>query len=67
MLSRLKRKRTQKEILAFLLRMVVAILFISPLLMGLSYAFRSDAEIMTTKGVTLLPRVWTLGYNWQSR
>lgn len=65
MLSRLKRKRTQKEILAFLLRMVVAILFISPLLMGLSYAFRSDAEIMTTKGVTLLPRVWTLGnFEW---
>ena len=65
MLNGLKKKRTRREIAAFFLRLVIGFFVISPLLMGLSYSFRSDSEIMTTKGVTLLPREWTLeNYLW---
>ena len=65
MFKRLKKKRVRREIISFLIRLAVALLVISPLLMGLSYSFRSDSEIMTTRGVTLLPREWTLeNYEW---
>lgn len=65
MLKRLKKKRVRREVLGFVIRLLIGILVIAPLLMGLSYSFRSDAEIMTTKGVTLLPRKWTLeNYAW---
>lgn len=65
MQKRLMKKRTRQEIIGFLIRLAIGLLFLAPLLMGVSYSFRSDAEIMTTRGVTLFPREWTLSnYEW---
>ena len=59
------RKSTKRNILHFLLRFAIALLFLSPFFLAISYSFRTDAEIMMTKGVTLFPRNWTLeNYKW---
>lgn len=61
----LRTKRKRKELLGFLLRIFIGLLVLAPLLMGLSYSFRSDAEIMMNPEVTLLPKDWTLeNYRW---
>lgn len=50
---------------SYLFRLLVGVVILSPLLLGISYSFRSDAEIMLTSGVTLFPRDWTLeNYKW---
>ncbi|MBO4388460.1 MAG: carbohydrate ABC transporter permease [Spirochaetales bacterium] len=65
-LSVLAMRRTRaRRAVGFAWKFLIAVLFLSPLLMGLSYSFRTDAEIMMTRGVTLLPRVWTIeNYQW---
>ena len=61
----LKTKSERRNFRAVFVRILIGIMVISPLLLGISYSFRSDAEIMMTKGITLLPRTWTLeNYEW---
>lgn len=61
-----KMKRTTREnIIGFVIRFLIALLFLSPFLLSISYSFRTDTEIMMTKGVTLFPRKFTIeNYGW---
>lgn len=64
----LNTKRKRQEFLGTVFRILIGILVLSPLLLGLSYSFRSDSEIMTTKGFTLFPKEFTLeNYEWVMR
>lgn len=52
----------------FAIKLFIALVFIFPLIISISYSFRTDAEIMMTKGVTLFPRTWTEeNYKWVFR
>lgn len=50
----LRWKKRGGSVLSFVIRILVGLLVISPVLLGLSYSLRSDAEIMTAK-LGLLP------------
>ncbi len=59
------RRTTRNRIIGFAVRFLIALLFLSPFFLSVSYSFRTDTEIMMTKGVTLFPRhaVWE-NYAW---
>ena len=50
------RKSTRKNLIGFIIKFLIALLFLSPFFLSISYSFRTDTEIMMTKGVTLFPR-----------
>ena len=59
------KKTTRNRIIGFVLRFLVALLFLSPFFLCISYSFRTDTEIMMTKGVTVFPRQFTMeNYSW---
>ncbi len=61
-------RTTRSNIINFVIIFLVAVLFLSPFFLCISYSFRSDTEIMMTKGVTLLPRDATIeNYIWVFR
>lgn len=61
-------KKQCRRISSFAIKFLIALIFIFPLLISISYSFRTDAEIMMTKGVTLFPRTWTReNYKWVFR
>lgn len=61
-------KKQCRRISSFAIKFLIALIFIFPLLISISYSFRTDAEIMMTKGVTLFPRTWTEeNYKWVFR
>ena len=59
------RRTTREKIIGFIIRFLIALLFLSPFFLSVSYSFRTDTEIMMTKGVTLFPRKAVLeNYVW---
>ena len=58
-------KKTKKNIIGFIIKFMIALVFLAPFFLSISYSFRTDTEIMMTKGVTLLPRkpTWE-NYGW---